>query len=111
LVWTGNWGWKTPRGYSSLVCHPFNRFDLPFTTMAAIIDSDKMYGSGNIPFFLKNDFEGVIKKGTPYAQIVPIKRKKWLAAFAPSMEKQMQINSKKNAEGQYKKISWVRKEY
>lgn len=111
LVWTGNWGWKTPRGYSSLICHPFNRFDLPFTTMAGIIDSDKMYGSGNLPFFLKGDFEGVIKKGTPYAQILPFKRKKWYSAFAPKMEEQMQMNSKKNADGRYKKISWVRKEY
>ncbi len=34
-------------------------------------DSDGWVTPGNIPFFLKEDFEGVILKNTPVAQIFP----------------------------------------
>ena len=27
FVWSSQWSWKTPKGYSSIVTHPFNRFD------------------------------------------------------------------------------------
>lgn len=77
LIWLSSWGWKVPKGYSVLVTHPLNRFDLPFTTMSAIVDSDKYFAWGNIPFFIKEDFEGVIPAGTPFAQMLPIKRSKW----------------------------------
>lgn len=77
LIWNSSWGWKVPRGYSVLVSHPHNRYDLPFTTLSAIVDSDKYFSWGNIPFFLKEGFEGIIPAGTPFAQLIPIKRKKW----------------------------------
>lgn len=77
LIWHSSWGFKVPRGYSVLVTHPLNRFDLPFTTTSAIIDSDKYLPWGNIPFFIKDDFEGMIPAGTPFAQLLPIKREKW----------------------------------
>ncbi len=56
FVWSGKWGWKAPRGYSVLVTHPFNRLDLPFTTLSGVIDSDGWVPSGNIPFFFKRRF-------------------------------------------------------
>ena len=80
LIWPSKWGWKTPKGYSSLVTHPLNRFDLPFTTMSAIVDTDEYPAWGNVPFFIKSGFEGVIPAGTPYAQIIPIKRNSWTYA-------------------------------
>lgn len=111
LAWTPNWGFKTPRGYSSLVTHPLNRFDLPFTTVTGIMDTDKCFTSGNLPFFLKEGFEGVIPKGTPFAQIIPIKRKKWIPAFAPGLEEAMHKNSAENCHGGYKKSFWQKKYY
>lgn len=78
LIWNCAWGWKVPRGYSVLVSHPHNRYDLPFTTLSAIVDSDKYFSWGNIPFFIKENFEGTIPAGTPFAQLIPIKRKKWM---------------------------------
>jgi len=77
LIWQSAWGWKVPKGYSVLVTHPLNRFDLPFTTLSAIVDSDRYFGWGNIPFFIKSGFEGIIPAGTPFAQLLPIKRDKW----------------------------------
>jgi hypothetical protein len=77
LTWQSSWGFKVPKGYSVLVTHPFNRFDLPFTTVSAIVDSDKYFTWGSIPFFIKDNFEGVIPAGTPIAQLIPIKREKW----------------------------------
>lgn len=78
LVWVCQWGIKTPKNYSILVTHPLNRFDLPFTTMSAIVDSEVFLNWGNIPFFIKKDFTGVIPAGTPIAQLIPIKIDKWI---------------------------------
>jgi hypothetical protein len=113
LVWSGRWGIKAPRGYSVLVTHPLNRQDLPFTTSSAIMDSDKFFGNGNVPFFIKEDFIGVIEKGTPFAQIIPIKRKKWKMINNPALKDSIQKHghSVREKEGTYKKKYWVRKEY
>jgi hypothetical protein len=115
LVWTPKWGVKSPRGWSTLFTHPLNRFDLPFTTMSAIIDSDKYYGSGNVPFFLKEGFEGVIPKGTPFAQLIPIKRADWTAAvYDPSFIAPLQelgTAARSVNRGWYRDNSWVKKIY
>jgi hypothetical protein len=115
LVWTPKWGFKSPKGFSTLVTHPLNRWDLPFTTSAGIIDSDKFHGSGNIPFFIKEGFEGVIPTGTPIAQLIPIKRESWTGAvynpalvdIIPSVGKQM----REVVRGYYRDKFWVKKEY
>lgn len=113
LVWSPQWGWKTPKGYSTIITHPYNRFDLPFTTMSAIVDSDKYYGPGNVPFFLKEDFEGVIPAGTPFAQIIPFKRKNWISVYDPALSEKTNMLASKAREmtGYYKKHLWVKKEY
>jgi hypothetical protein len=113
FVWSSRWGWKTPRGYSTMVTHPFNRFDLPFTTLSGFMDSDVTTLNGNIPFFIKEGFSGVIPEGTPFAQIIPIKRKSWKLVlnrekvynYASQAEK---VHSEK---AYYKKRLWIRKEY
>jgi len=113
LVWSSAWGWKTPRGWSTIVTHPFNRHDLPFTTLSAIVDSDSYTANGNIPFFLKEGFEGIIPAGTPFAQIVPIKRASWVHSYAYSMTKVIQDLGARTRlnEHFYKKVNWVRKKY
>lgn len=113
LVWASRWGIKLPRGYSALVTHPLNRQDLPFTTSSGIIDSDKFYGNGNIPFFIREDFIGVIEKGTPFAQIIPIKRKKWKMIYNSGLIDQyiIQGNAVGKKETSYRKKMWVKKVY
>jgi len=114
FVWSSLWAWKTPKGYSCIVTHPFNRFDLPFTTVSGVIDSDKFQGNGNIPFFLKEDFQGVIPEGTPIAQLFPYKRTKWRSwiddSDIPDIQKN-QTSTLREPDGSYKKRFWIRKVY
>lgn len=113
LVFAGNWAWKTPKKWSTLVCHPLNREDLPFRVSSAIMDSDAYSSGGNIPFFIREDFEGTIPAGTPFAQILPIKRSGWKMVFDPGMEDlvERQAAIVRNPDTLYKKIAWHRKKY
>jgi hypothetical protein len=85
LAFKGFWGMKTPRGWSVLVVHPLNRHDLPFTITSGLMDTDKYSTSGNIPFFVKENFVGMIPAGTPFAQLVPIKRAGFLMCIVFSV--------------------------
>lgn len=114
FTWFSYWSWKTPRGYSTFVTHPYNRHELPFITLNAIVDSDKFHLNGNIPFFLKDDFEGIIPAGTPFAQIVPFKRNGWKMWVDDTFNKEMleeQGKHIRNSDMSYKKRFWVKKEY
>ena len=77
LKWTVMWSIKTPPGYSLMFTHPLNRFDLPFLTFSGVVDTDRYEIPVNLPFFIREDFMGKIEKGTPIAQIIPIKRERW----------------------------------
>jgi hypothetical protein len=73
------WTIETPPGYSLLFTHPLNRTDLPFTTITGLVDTD-MYTENLISFPVRwhdADFNGVLPKGTPVAQCIPVKREKW----------------------------------
>lgn len=116
LVFGGYWGWKTPRGWSTLVVQPLNRYDLPFTISSGIIDSDKFNTAGNIPFFLKEDFEGVIPAGTPFAQLIPIKRSSWMmvddsTGLRDATRIQGDLVRKNDDKTPYKKFAWQRKDF
>lgn len=71
------WYYETPPGYSVLVTHPMNRYDLPFTVQSGIIESDIWGLPVFTAFFLKKGFEGTIPKGTPIFQMIPFKRDNW----------------------------------
>jgi hypothetical protein len=116
--WFPNWGFDLPKGYSALVLHPLNRYELPFLTTNGIIDSDKYGSPGLMPFFLKEDFTGIIPKGTPFAQIIPFKREDWKAEYKFLKEEEMIARHEKTAGqyrvpfgGIYKRQTWVQKKY
>jgi hypothetical protein len=113
LVWSSKWGWKTPRGWSTMVTHPLNRHDLPFTTLSGVIDSDKFTAHGNMPFFIKEDFVGIIPAGTPYAQIIPFKRKSWkkIADYGLISRATREGSEVRLPKRSYKQRLWVRKSY
>ena len=113
LVWQGKWGFELPRGWSMLITHPLNQYDFPFFTLSGIIDSDTFSPSGNLPFFIKDGWTGIIYKGTPIAQLIPIKRSEWIASiehfggrhgFLANL-----VRSEKS--GVYKKRMWTPKKY
>jgi hypothetical protein len=114
--WRMNFYYKTPENYSLLMTHPMNRFDLPFTTMSGIVDSDIWGLPVFIAFFLKTGFEGVIPKGTPIMQLVPIKRNSWNLEIdnSESTYEQHDFDAEKRRSrvyGYYKKNVWQKKEY
>lgn len=114
LVFTGLWGWKTPRGYSTLVTHPFNRTDLPFHTISAFMDSDEFGAAGNIPFFIREGWEGTIKAGTVFAQILPVKRDIWkMVDNNQGLSDKLEVHAQvvRHEETSYKRTMWHRKEY
>jgi hypothetical protein len=81
------YGIKTDKTESILITHPLNRNDLPFVTTSGIIDSGYAGVAGNIPFFIKEGFSGVIPKGTPIAQVIPFKRENWKSSLVPNDKK------------------------
>lgn len=105
---------ETPKGYSCLITQPFNRFDLPFTTLSGVVDTDQTMYAGNLPFFLKTDFQGVIEKGTPIFQVFPFKREDWDSEEDKQLIIKGQANQRKSFAhlyGWYKKNVWTKKEY
>jgi hypothetical protein len=77
------WTIQTPPGYSLLFTHPVNRPDLPFTTLTGLVDSD-LYFENRVHFpahWHDMDFSGVLPRGTPVAQCMPVKRESWEASI------------------------------
>jgi hypothetical protein len=114
FVWITKNFFKIPKGYSVLMTHPLNRYDLPFTTMSAVIDGEYTVPFGNVPVFFSNTFEGIIKAGTPIAQIIPFKQEKWKAKLDKNLISKGISNWQKStnaAFGWYKTNIWIRKEF
>jgi len=79
------WTIEAPEGYAVLFTHPVNRFDLPFTTLTGLVDCDR-YHDNWIHFPARwndPDFSGVLPKGTPVAQCIPVKRDSWTLETLP----------------------------
>jgi hypothetical protein len=60
-----------------------NRTDLPFTTLTGLVDCDAFSHSAvNFPARWHDPgFNGVLPKGTPVAQCLPIKREGWAERY------------------------------
>jgi hypothetical protein len=76
LKFTNFWTVEAPPGYSVLFTHPINRSDLPFTTLTGLVDCDTFHQSPiHFPARWNDaDFNGVLPKGTPVVQCLPVKR-------------------------------------
>jgi hypothetical protein len=115
FVWQRPWSVILPEGYSGLVVHPLNRIDLPFITLSGVVDFDKSIHApiGNIPFYIKNGFSGIIPSGTPMFQIIPIKRNEWVSEkkqYAKDFWAQKN-NERLGISDFYKKKIWKRKSF
>jgi hypothetical protein len=114
VSWNLPYVFKLPPGYSALFTHPLNRFDLPFITMSGIIDLDSGMYEGNLPFFIKDDFTGLIPAGTPIAQIIPFKRDDWKINHNVDLVKQTnKLKSMQRTKfyNWYKNNLWKKKKY
>ena len=113
FAWNLHFGFEISKGYSILITHPLNRFDLPFTSVSGIVD-DSVPWAGRFTFWLKKDFEGVIPKGTPMAQIIPFKRDSWKSERADHLIEYAKIKSHEKTtilSGYYKKFIHKKKSF
>jgi hypothetical protein len=88
------WTIKTPKGYSCLFVPPLNNSDDRFSIMPGIVDTDTFINEINFPFIINGDkypvLETLIKKGTPYVQVIPFKRDDWKMKLKPLKTKEIQ---------------------
>lgn len=115
FAWKMPWMPELPKGFSGVITHPMNRLDLPFHTLSGFIDFDVFSHTpgGNISFFIKKGFTGLIPAGTPMFQILPVKRETWHSAsmpFTEELQKKYNLSFKKFW-GFYKDNFWIKKEY
>lgn len=114
FVWMTTTCFSIPEGYSALVTHPFNRYDLPFLTLSGIVDGAFVMHYGNLPVMISKTFNGVIPKGTPYAQILPFKREDWDSIEDKQVLEEQKINqgfTRSISLGWYKNSYWRKKTY
>jgi hypothetical protein len=86
-----------------LFAHPANRADLPFTTLTGLVDCDTFFDSPiNFPARWHDaGFNGVLPKGTPVAQCLPVKRETWVGEFdVLTAEETERLIKMRNALGQ-----------
>jgi len=112
------WTPEVPKGWSVLYTQPINRVDLVTWFPSAIVDNDTFthsHDESNIPFYIKKDFvQGVIPKGTPLYQMIPIRREAWSShpnRYDPITQAKISQEPRKTFWGGYKKIFWQKKEY
>jgi len=91
------WTIKTPKGYSCLFVPPLNNSDDRFSIIPGIVDTDTFNLEINFPIIINGDkypkLETIIKKGTPYVQIIPFKRESWKMLIKSKKRKEI-INHK-----------------
>ena len=116
--WVPSWAISTPEGYSCLYVHPLNREDLPFRTISGIIDNDNVVMTGQYPFLIKEGYCGIIPKGTPIAQLIPIKRENWESEVQQMSKIDIELHRtkmpyryRKAKVNYYRDNNWVRKKY
>jgi len=114
FVWLTNAAIKVPKGYGMLFTHPLNREDLPFRTLSAFVDGGFPMQHGKIPFFIRNNFEGIIPKGTPFVQILPFKVDKWTSKLSTTLVEESAETEKiafLYSQPRYKSLFWNKKQF
>ena len=80
MTFVNPWIMKTPPGYSTLITAPFNDESRPhpsIKTLTGLVNTDTYFNQTTFFFHMKEAFNGILKKGTPLVQVVPIKREEW----------------------------------
>ena len=112
------WTIKTPKGYSCLFVSPLNNSDDRFSIIAGIVDTDTFRQEINFPIVLNGDkyptLETIIKKGTPYVQVIPFKRENWKMKIMEKTQKQIELDKISyglNIYNIYKEKFWSKKSW
>jgi hypothetical protein len=110
------WVIKTPPGYSTLFLPPLNQFEVPFQTLSGLVETDTYYRPVHFPTIcLMRPGTGVtLKRGTPIAQAIPIKREEWRShavAWDQAARQQIENEMKADRRNFYKDRHWKKKGY
>ena len=109
------WVPKLPKGYSALIIACPGYPNNPFRPLQAIVDYDKTTHPLSPPVYLKENFEGIVEKGTPMFQIIPFKRNNWVSKFSFLENGQSTINLDRDVRStlvnNYIKNFWEKKSY
>jgi len=109
------WMTKTPEGYSTLFTSPIHQSNIPIKAVEAVIDTDKFLPVSRNVFFLEKGFEGVIKQGTPIAQVIPFKRESWRMSLGVDHNAEQVIDQRNRKNpffpNGYRNIAWEKKNF
>lgn len=106
----------TPKGYSCLIISPIGYNQLPFKAVAGVVDTDTNISQFALPFWISKHHKGIIKHGTPLAQVIPFKRDNWKAIneyFTNEEEYYIQEQNSfgREAINHYSKRIWQKKKF
>ena len=112
------WTIVTPPGYSCLFTPILNNRDDRFEIISGIVDTDTFPTEINFPFIVNGDkyksLDSLIKRGTPYVQIIPFKRESWKMKIEGVTEDKLKTRnffSIKHILNNYKKLFWSKKKW
>jgi len=112
------WVIKTPPGYSCLFLPPLNNSDDRFSIIPGIVDTDTFDLEINFPIIINGDkypiLETIVKKGTPYVQVIPFKRDAWKLKIKTrdrEKVKKHRFNFMSSLIHRYKTKWWTRKSW
>jgi hypothetical protein len=78
------WTIELEEGWSLFAMHPVNRADLPFRLLSGLVDADRFHDVGILfpAVWLDPDFTGVLPRGMPVAQCLPVPREALVCDYA-----------------------------
>lgn len=107
------WLVRTPKGYSTLFTQPMHQDPSPLFAVSAIIDTDNFLSDGHLSFFVKKNFKGILKQGTPLIQVIPFKRDEWEMSIDPNYDTKLieaqRLSVRSTFQNGYKMKYWVKK--
>lgn len=109
------WLVRTPPGYATLWVPPLNRFDMPFIPLSGIVETETYYREVHLPMIsiMKPGQTHVMRRGSPLAQVIPIKREAWTSESRPldAAERAREDQLFENVPHAYKEAKWRKLEY
>ena len=110
------WVIKTPPGYSTLFVPPLNQFAVPFQTLSGLVETDTYYRQVHFPTvcLMRPGTSITLKRGTPIAQAIPIKREDWQSQAQPwdkDARQKIELEMEANRHDFYKDRFWKKKSY
>ena len=82
VKFTNPWRIYTPKGYSVMFLTPTYQFEKRFTVLPGIVETDS-YHHINFPSIWHTTKDAIIKRGTPFIQVIPFKRDDWQHTVTP----------------------------